>query len=170
MKGKQKMKKVAFIMGAAVDLKFLKDGIEFLKERGIEVSVNALSAHRTHAAVNQWIKEIEEDGTEVIIAAAGKAAHLPGVIAAMTIKPVIGVPIKGSALDGMDALLSIVQMPKGIPVATVAIDGGLNAAVLAMQLLALKHDDVKQICINYRKELENEVLEANKAIVAEYNK
>ena len=104
----------------------------------------------------------------MIIAAAGKAAHLPGVIASQTIKPVIGVPIKGSALDGMDALLSIVQMPAGIPVATVAIDGSKNAAILALQMMAIKHEDIKAKLNKHREEMTAEALNANAKIMEQY--
>ena len=128
------MMKVAVIMGSASDLGGLREMINFVKGFDVEVSVDALSAHRTHEELSSLIDQLNQDGTDVIIAAAGKAAHLPGVIAAKTIKPVIGVPVKASTLDGLDALLSIVQMPKGIPVATVAIDGGMNAGILALEM------------------------------------
>lgn len=160
--------RVAIVMGSASDLPKMTDAIEFLKEFGVEVSVRALSAHRAHAALSEFLKETETDGTEVIIAAAGKAAHLPGVIASQTIKPVIGVPIKGSALDGMDALLSIVQMPAGIPVATVAIDGGKNAAILALQMMAIKHDDIRVKLQQHRETMTQEALDANAKIIEQY--
>lgn len=160
--------KVAIVMGSASDLPKMTDAIDFIKGFGIDVSVRALSAHRAHVALSEFLKETETDGTEVIIAAAGKAAHLPGVIASQTIKPVIGVPIKGSALDGMDALLSIVQMPAGIPVATVAIDGSKNAAILALQMMAIKSDDIRNKLLAHREEMTAECLKANEKIVAEY--
>lgn len=160
--------KVAIVMGSASDLPKMTDAIDFLKSFGIEVSVRALSAHRAHEALSEFLKETETDGTDVIIAAAGKAAHLPGVIAAQTIKPVIGVPIKGSALDGMDALLSIVQMPAGIPVATVAIDGGKNAAILAVQIMAVKYDELKEKLKAHREQMTKEALEANEKIMKQY--
>lgn len=160
--------KVAIVMGSVSDLPKLTDAIDFLKGFGVEVSVRALSAHRAHEALSEFLKETETDGTEVIIAAAGKAAHLPGVIASQTIKPVIGVPIKGSALDGMDALLSIVQMPAGIPVATVAIDGAKNAAILAVQMMAINHQELKEKLLNHRQQMTDEALKANEELVQRY--
>nr|WP_164124669.1 AIR carboxylase family protein [uncultured Sharpea sp.] len=115
--------KAAVIMGSASDASKVEGCIQILKDFGVEVSVRALSAHRAHEALSQFVEECNNDGTEVIITAAGMAAALPGVVASQTVLPVIGVPIAGSNLDGMDALLSIVQMPSGIPVATVAING-----------------------------------------------
>lgn len=160
--------RVAIIMGSASDLPKMTDAIDCLKEFGVEVSVRALSAHRAHSALAEFLKETETDGTEVIIAAAGKAAHLPGVVASQTIKPVIGVPILGSALTGMDALLSIVQMPAGIPVATVAIDGSKNAALLALQILGVKCDEIKNKLNQHRIEMTNEAIKANDKIVEQY--
>lgn len=137
------MPKVAVVMGSDSDFPQLEGCIKRLKEYGVEVTVRVISAHRTPDDAAQFSKTAKESGIEVIIAAAGKAAHLGGVLAASTTLPVIGVPIKASTLDGLDALLSIVQMPKGIPVATVAIDGGDNAAILALQILALKYHDIE---------------------------
>ena len=133
-----KQPKVAVIMGSDSDFQALKGCIKFLKEYGVEVDVNVISAHRTPEAAEAFAKGASDNGFDLIIAAAGKAAHLPGVLAAYTTLPVIGVPIKASTLDGLDALLAIVQMPKGIPVATVAIDGADNAAILAVQSRALQ--------------------------------
>ena len=135
--------KVAIIMGSTSDLSKVEPAISILKDYGVEVNVRCLSAHRAHLGLSSFIKETETDGTEVIITAAGMAAALSGVVASQTVLPVIGVPISGSTLDGMDALLSIVQMPSGIPVATVAINGSKNAAYLALQIMAIKHDDIK---------------------------
>ncbi len=160
--------RVAVVMGSKSDLPKLEGTIDLLKEFGVQVDVRALSAHRAHVALGKFIGESKENGTEVIIAAAGKAAHLPGVIASMTSSPVIGLPIKGSALDGMDALLSIVQMPAGIPVATVAIDGGQNAAILAIQMMAIKHQDLKAKLDAYRVKMTEDVLAANEEVVAKY--
>ena len=126
--------KVAVVMGSKSDYPKLEEGIKLLEKYGIEVVARALSAHRTPEQLSIFLKEIEDD-TDVIIAAAGKAAHLPCVIASQTLIPVIGLPIKSSTMDGLDSLLSIVQMPKGIPVATVTIDLGLNAALLALQIM-----------------------------------
>jgi len=131
------MKKVAVIMGSDSDLPIVKGCIKTLKEFGIPVEVHVMSAHRTPQMAAAFSQGAADNGFGVIIAAAGKAAHLAGAIAAQTNLPVIGIPVKSSTLDGLDALLSTVQMPKGIPVATVAIDGADNAAILAAQILAV---------------------------------
>lgn len=160
--------KVAVIMGSSSDLNGLRDMIHFVKSFGVEVSVDALSAHRTHEQLSALVDDLNHNGCEVIIAAAGKAAHLPGVIAAKTIIPVIGVPVKASTLDGLDALLSIVQMPKGIPVATVAIDGGMNAGILALQILAIKYPEIASKMQDYRKQMEADCLAANEKVKEEF--
>lgn len=134
------MKKVAIIMGSDSDLPVVKDAITELKRFGIGYEVHVMSAHRTPDQAAEFSKNAAKNGFGVIIAAAGKAAHLGGVLAAHTILPVIGIPVKSSTLDGLDALLATVQMPKGIPVATVAIDGAANAAILAVQMLALSDE------------------------------
>ena len=133
-------KKVAVIMGSDSDFGVMQAAVKRLKEFGIECSVRVLSAHRTPSQAEAFAKSAEADGYGVIIAAAGKAAHLGGVIAAYTTLPVIGVPIKTSMMGGLDSLLSMVQMPKGIPVATVAVDGADNAAILAAQILAVSDE------------------------------
>ena len=161
--------KVAVIMGSTSDLTKVEPAIELLKNYGVEVSVRCLSAHRAHAGLSEFIKEINEDGTEVIITAAGMAAALPGVVASQTIIPVIGVPISGSVLDGMDALMSIVQMPSGIPVATVAINGSKNAAYLALQIMAVKHEELKNALLDSRKAMETAAMEANNEVMARYS-
>ena len=153
--------KVAVVMGSKSDYTKLEGGIELLENFGIEVVARALSAHRTPNQLMSFMKEIEED-TDVIIAAAGKAAHLPGVVASHTLIPVVGLPIKSSTLDGLDSLLSIVQMPPGIPVATVTIDSGINAALMASQIMSIKYPQIKQNLKNYRREMEEKVLEADK--------
>lgn len=153
--------KVAVVMGSKSDYTKLEAGIELLENFGIEVVARALSAHRVPSQLMGFIKEIEED-TDVIIAAAGKAAHLPGVIASHTLIPVVGLPIKSSTLDGLDSLLSIVQMPPGIPVATVTIDSGINAALMASQIMSIKYPEIKENLKLYRKEMEDKVLEADK--------
>lgn len=153
--------KVAVIMGSKSDYKKIEPGIELLEKFGIEVIARALSAHRTPNQLMSFLKEIEGN-TEVIIAAAGKAAHLPGVVASHTLTPVIGLPIISSTLDGLDSLLSIVQMPPGIPVATVTIDSGLNAALMAAQIISIKYPEIKEQLVLYRKEMEEKVLEADK--------
>ncbi|GAA0106112.1 5-(carboxyamino)imidazole ribonucleotide mutase [Paraclostridium sordellii] len=150
--------KVAVVMGSKSDYPKLEKGIELLEKFGVEVLVRVLSAHRTPNQLMNFLKEIEND-TDVIIGAAGKAAHLPGVIASHTLIPVIGLPIKSSTMDGLDSLLSIVQMPQGIPVATVTIDSGVNAALMAAQIMSIKYPAIKEKLKNYRKEMELKVLE-----------
>lgn len=156
--------KVAVIMGSVSDFDSLKEMVDFLKGMEVEVEVRALSAHRTPEELAEYIRSAD-DSNDLYIAAAGKAAHLPGVIASKTIKPVIGIPVKASTLDGMDALLSIVQMPKGIPVATVAIDGGLNAGILAVQMLSLKYPSLGKRLEDYRQQMREEVLEKEKQLL-----
>ena len=137
-----------------------------LEEFGVLYDVRALSAHRTGKVLEEYIEQNDER-IDVYIAGAGKAAHLPGVVAASTIKPVIGVPIKSSALEGMDALLSIVQMPPGVPVATVAIDGAKNAAILAVQMLALKDERLAQQLKTYKVQMEQKVLDDEQRLLLE---
>ncbi len=155
--------KVAIVMGSDSDYKVVERAERMLKAFGIAVSVRVLSAHRTPEQAMNFAKNAEADGFEVIIGAAGKAAHLPGVLAAYTTLPIIGLPIKSSTMDGLDSLLSIVQMPKGIPVATVAIDGAENAALLAVQILSVRYPELRQKMKEYRKKMEEEVLEKDKA-------
>ena len=135
--------KVAVIMGSDSDFPVVKKCLVMLKKFGIEAEVSVISAHRTPEMAAEYAKNAEKNGIEVIIAAAGKAAHLGGVLAAFTTLPVIGIPIKSSTMDGLDSLLSMVQMPKGIPVATVAINGGANAALLAAQIIAVEDKDLQ---------------------------
>lgn len=160
--------KVAIIMGSTSDLGKVEGAVTILKEYGVETNVRCLSAHRAHAGLSEFIDECNQDGTEVIIAAAGMAAALPGVVASQTILPVIGVPLSGATLDGMDALLSIVQMPSGIPVATVAINGAKNAAYLALQIMAIKHEELKEKLNDYRKVMEKQALEANEEVIKKF--
>lgn len=160
--------KVAIIMGSTSDLPKVEPAVEVLKSYGVDVNVRCLSAHRAHLGLSAFIEETKEDGTEVIITAAGMAAALPGVVASQTILPVIGVPLSGSVLDGMDALMSIVQMPSGIPVATVAINGSKNAAYLALQIIAIKHDSVKRQLLELRKDMESQAMKANEEVIAKY--
>lgn len=160
--------KVAIIMGSTSDLPKVEPAISILKNYGVEVNVRCLSAHRAHLGLSSFIKETETDGTEVIITAAGMAAALPGVAASQTVLPVIGVPIAGSNLDGMDALLSIVQMPSGIPVATVAINGSKNAAYLALQIMAIKHSEIKEGLLKERKQMEADAMKANDEVIEKY--
>lgn len=161
--------KVAIVMGSMSDLPKVEPAITILKRFGVAVDVRCLSAHRTAEALSLFIQETDSNGTEAIIAAAGMAAALPGVIASQTILPVIGVPISGSTLDGMDALMSIVQMPPGIPVATVAINGGKNAAYLALQILARKYDEIKIKLLEDRIAMRDAVLKANEELTSKYN-
>ncbi len=153
--------KVAVVMGSKSDYPKLEEGINLLEKYDVEVVVRVLSAHRTPKQLMSFLEEIENN-TDVIIAAAGKAAHLPGVIASHTLIPVIGLPIKSSPMDGLDSLLSIVQMPKGIPVATVTIDLGLNAALMALQIMSIKYPKLKEDLKLYREEMEAKVLEDDK--------
>ncbi len=161
--------KVAVIMGSTSDMSKIEPAVEILKDYGVEVNVRCLSAHRAHAGLAAFIEETNNDGTEVIITAAGMAAALPGGVASMTVLPVIGVPLSGSVLDGMDALYSIVQMPSGIPVATVAINGGKNAAYLALQIMAIKHEELKTKLLDYRKKMEEDAMKANEEITAKFS-
>ena len=161
------MKKVGIIMGSDSDFPVVKKCIVMLKKFGIESDVNVISAHRTPDAAAEYAKNAKANGIDVIIAAAGKAAHLAGVLAAFTTLPVIGIPMKSSTLDGLDSLLSMVQMPKGIPVANVAIDGADNAGILAAQILALKYPEIDARLEQFKKDMEDEVAKKNLAIRAE---
>ena len=160
--------KVAIIMGSTSDLTKVEPAIEILKEKGVELKVRCLSAHRASKQLSEFIEEINNDGTEVIITAAGMAAALPGVVAAQTVLPVIGVPISGSVLDGQDALYSIVQMPPGIPVATVAINGSKNAAWLALEIMAVKHPELKDKILEERKKMQASAMKANEEVMTKY--
>jgi 5-(carboxyamino)imidazole ribonucleotide mutase len=162
------MKKVAVVMGSDSDLKVVEKAIETLKNYGIETEVHVFSAHRTPVEAKDFTVSARENGIGVIIACAGKAAHLAGAIAANTTLPVIGIPIKASALEGMDALLSTVQMPAGIPVATVAIDGAENAALLAIQILAVEDSALAQKLQSARDAKKAKILEKDQEINAKY--
>lgn len=152
-------KKVAILMGSDSDLPVVKGAINTLKGFGIPFEVHVMSAHRTPKQAGDFAGNARANGFGVIICAAGKAAHLAGVVAAHTSLPVIGIPIKASVLDGMDALLSTVQMPKGIPVATVAIDGADNAAILAAQILSLSDDELAKKLEDMKADMTREVME-----------
>lgn len=156
---------VSIIMGSTSDLPVMKKASDLLNEFGIPFEMNALSAHRTPKEVEEFATHAQERGIKVIIAAAGMAAHLGGVIAAMTPLPVIGVPIK-SSLEGLDALYAMVQMPPGIPVATVAINGALNAAILAIQMLALSDTALAEKLAAYKKGLAQKIVDANQELAA----
>lgn len=156
-----KRPKAALVMGSDSDYPVLKDCIKTLKDFGVETEVLVCSAHRTPDMAARFASGAEAGGIDVIIAAAGKAAHLPGVLAAYTPLPVIGVPIRSSTLDGLDSLLSIVQMPAGIPVATVAIDGAANAALLAVQIMSVSHPELRKKMKLYKAELARKVEQRN---------
>ena len=155
---------VSIIMGSTSDLPVMEKACKFLEEMEIPFEVNALSAHRTPAEVSDFAKNAHLRGIKVIIAGAGMAAALPGVIAAETPLPVIGVPISGSVLDGMDATFAIMQMPPGIPVATVAINGAQNAAVLAMQIMATGDKAMQQKVLEYKAGLKKKIVKANEEL------
>ena len=154
---------VSIIMGSTSDLPVLEKAAQFFDEMEIPFEMNALSAHRTPQEMEQFAREAKGRGVKVIIAAAGMAAALPGVIAANTTLPVIGVPVKGM-LDGLDAMLSIIQMPPGIPVATVGVNGGLNAAILAAEMLALGDENIAQKVADYKEGLKNKIVKANEEL------
>ena len=152
---------VSIIMGSTSDLPVMEKACQFLEEMEIPFEVNALSAHRTPAEVSDFARNAHKRGIQVIIAGAGMAAALPGVIAAETPLPVIGVPIKGSVLEGLDATLAILQMPPGIPVATVAINGAQNAAVLALQIMAVGNPALLEKVVAYKQGLKKKIVKAN---------
>lgn len=156
-----KKPKVAVVMGSDSDLPVLKSGIKLLKAFGAEVEVMICSAHRTPRKAAEFATNAEANGIEVIIAAAGKAAHLPGVLASFTPLPVIGIPVRSSTMDGLDSLLSIVQMPAGIPVATVAIDGADNAALLAIQIMSAAYPEFREKMREYKQDLARRVEQKN---------
>ena len=160
------MAKVAIILGSDSDLEVMSDAFKALEDFGIEYELRIASAHRTPDRVREYVESAEDRGIEVIIAGAGWAAHLPGVVAAYTTLPVIGVPVDSSPLRGVDALLSIVQMPPGIPVASMAIGkgGGRNAAVFAAHILGLKYPEVKEKLREFRAELREKVEQAAKKV------
>jgi len=155
--------KVSIIMGSTSDLDVMSKAAKLLEELEIPFEMNALSAHRTPDEVEKFAKSAKDRGIKVIIAGAGMAAHLPGVIAAMTPLPVIGVPIKAS-LEGFDSIMSIVQMPPGIPVATVAVNGAMNAAILAVQMMATGDEELMQKMVDYKESLKQKIVNANKEL------
>ena len=156
---------VSIIMGSTSDLPVMEKAAKFLNEMQVPFEMNALSAHRTPREVEEFARTASERGLKVIIAGAGMAAALPGVIAAATIVPVIGVPIKGM-LDGLDALFSINQMPPGIPVATVGVNGALNAAILAVEMLALSDKNIAEKVMAYKEGLKDKIIKANEELAA----
>jgi 5-(carboxyamino)imidazole ribonucleotide mutase len=163
------MKRVAVIMGSDSDLPVVEKAVSTLKEYGVPCEVHVFSAHRTPAQAKAFAASARDEGFGVIIAAAGKAAHLAGAIAASTTLPVIGLPIKSSTLDGLDALLSTVQMPAGIPVATVAIDGAVNAALLSIQILSLEDRELARELSEARKKAAEKVLQKDQEISERYS-
>lgn len=161
--------KIAFVMGSDSDLPIVEKGIEVVQSFGVPVEVRVISAHRTPVEAESFARNAESNDIGVIVAAAGKAAHLGGVLAAYTTLPVVALPIKSSTLDGLDALLSMVQMPPGIPVATVAIDGALNAGLLAIQILAVSDEGLKEKLKAYKEEMAVKVREKDEVIRNKYN-
>lgn len=163
-------RKVSVVMGSDSDLPVIKKCLAMLDKFGVPYDVHVISAHRTPAQAEQLAKGALADGVGVIIAAAGKAAHLGGVLAAYTTLPVIGLPIKSSTMDGLDSLLSMVQMPKGIPVATVAIDGAENAGILAVQMLALADGELMDKLVQFKADMAAEVQEKDRKLQQELGK
>ena len=162
------MKKVGIVMGSDSDLPVVEKAIDVLRQYDVPFEVHVYSAHRTPEQAKEFSSTAREKGFGVLIAAAGKAAHLAGAVAANTTLPVIGIPIKSSTLDGLDALLSTVQMPSGIPVATVAIDGAANAALLALQILSVSDETLAEKLNKARIDAAKKVLEKNAAIEQQY--
>ena len=163
------MKKIGIIMGSDSDLPVVEKAFDVLNEFGVPFEVHVLSAHRTPAEAADFAKNARAKGMAAIIAAAGMAAHLAGAMAANTTLPVIGIPVKSSTLDGLDALLATVQMPSGMPVATVAINGAANAALLGVQILAVEDEELAEKLAAYRKKASDKVLAKNAEIEAKYN-
>lgn len=164
------MAKVGIVMGSISDLSVVTPAIDILKEFGVETEVRVMSAHRTPDQAHEFAQNAISNGIEVLISAAGKAAHLGGVLASFTTLPVIGLPIKSSTMDGLDSLLSTVQMPQGVPVATVAINGGVNAGLLAIQMLALKYPELQQKLAKYKEDMAQKVIEQDEKLQSEINK
>ena len=152
------MAKVGIVMGSDSDMPVMAKAAEILDKFGIDYEMTIISAHRMPDVFFDWAKAAEGKGIKVIIAGAGMAAHLPGMCAALFPMPVIGIPMSGKNLEGMDALYSIVQMPPGIPVATVAIDGGMNAAILAAKMLSISDKELREKLANYKEELKDQVV------------
>jgi 5-(carboxyamino)imidazole ribonucleotide mutase len=156
--------KIAIVMGSDSDFPVVEKGYNILKDFGIETDVRVISAHRTPFEALEFARNAHKNGYELLIAAAGKAAHLPGVLAGCTAVPVIGIPIKSTELDGIDSLLSIVQMPPGVPVATVGINGAENAALLTVQILSVKYEDLRVKFSDYKKQMAEKVIEKDKKL------
>ncbi len=161
------MAKIAVVMGSDSDYEVVKKGLDILKKFEISCDVRVISAHRTPAEAEEFARNAEANGMELIIAAAGKAAHLAGVMAGISPLPVIGIPIKTSMMGGLDSLLSVVQMPKGVPVATVAVDGAENAALLAVQILSVKYPELREKMIAYKEEMRADILAKDQKMAEE---
>ncbi len=159
--------KVAVVMGSKSDFDVVKPTIAILDRFGIERDVRVISAHRTPEEAHRYVEEAEKNGVEVFIGVAGKAAHLAGVLASFTARPVIALPVATSMMGGLDSLLSMVQMPSGVPVATVAVNGGENAGILAAQILSVKDDGLKKKLAAFKKELAEKTAKADKDLQAE---
>ena len=159
--------KVSIVMESISDKKIADKTISILEKFGVEYELKVISAHRTPYIAVDFAEKAEENGIEVIVAIAGKAAHLAGVLAGITPLPVIGIPAKSSTMDGLDSLLSVVQMPKGVPVATVAIDGGENAGLLAVQILSVKYPELRNKFKEYKVELAQDVEKMNQDLKSE---
>lgn len=162
------MSKVAVIMGSKSDWSVVKPAADVINSFGVDVEVRVISAHRTPEEAHEFASAAKERGVEVIICAAGKAAHLGGVIAACTTLPVIGLPVKTDMMGGLDSLLSIVQMPSGIPVATVGVNGGENAGLLALQILGIKYTDISDKLVEYKRKMKEKIVADDKALQQEY--
>ena len=157
------MNKVGIIMGSKSDLPVMQDAIDILNEFGIESEVNIVSAHRTPDKMFKYANNARDNGIKVIIAGAGGAAHLPGMVASITTLPVIGVPVKSrNSIDGWDSVLSILQMPNGVPVATVALNGAKNAGILAAQIIGISDQEISQKLVDYNGQLEKKVIDSEK--------
>lgn len=156
--------KVAIIMGSKSDYGVVSETENILKKFGVDFETKVISAHRTPEIAFDFAKNASSNGFDVIIGAAGKAAHLPGVLAGISTLPVIGLPIKSSTMDGLDSLLSIVQMPNGVPVATVAINGAQNAGLLAVQMLSIKYDVLKEKLVCYKEEMRESVIKQDEEV------
>ena len=162
------MAKVAIVMGSDSDMPIMKKAAEFLDQMGIDFEMTIISAHREPDIFFEWAKGAKDRGVKVIIAGAGKAAHLPGMCAALFPMPVIGIPMKTSDLGGVDSLYSIVQMPSGIPVATVAINGAKNAGYLALQIIAVSHNEIRTKLLAERKEMEENAMKTYEEAMAKF--
>lgn len=160
------MSKVGILMGSKSDFEVVKPAVAVLKKFGVETEVRVISAHRTPEEAHEFASKAKERGMEVIICAAGKAAHLGGVIAALTTLPVIGLPVKTDMMGGLDSLLSIVQMPSGIPVATVGVNGGENAGLLALQILGIKYPEIEAQLVEYKEAMKVKINADDEALQA----